>query len=109
MTNEELEDVFLLHFRKNIIGGTTEVAHSAALQAVAESAVKEGRGGMTSMEHEAIDRISCLLHNMEVLYTGGRFQSKKDFHKGLTKEARKLVKQAFENLAEAYQKQGEHT
>lgn len=64
---------------------------------------------MTPMEHEAIDRISCLLHNMEVLYNGGRFGSKKDFHKGLTKKARKLVKKAFCNLAEAYQKQGEDT
>lgn len=63
---------------------------------------------MTPMEHEAIDRISCLLHNMEVLYNGGRWDDdKKDFHKGLTKKARKLVKKAFCSLAEAYQKQGE--
>lgn len=60
---------------------------------------------MHPSQHEAIDRIFCLLHNMEVLYNGGR--SKHSFHEGLSPKARKLVKKAYEALAEAYQKQGE--
>lgn len=55
--------------------------------------------------YEALDRISCQLHNLEVLYTGSRG----GFHKGLTPKARKLVKKAFKALAEAYQKQGEES
>lgn len=57
------------------------------------------------LAHEALDRLSCQLHNMEVLYNGGG-KGGKNFHTGLNKEARRMVRKAFNCLAEAYQLQG---